>query len=273
MQITYNFLLAAHQKYGSDERKICKASLKCEPEQIQENVIIAPTWEADVFSSHVDSISNVAPKTCRGTINELCLNDKKVTFITTGIGACNVLDATLTLGCTPCKNVIFMGSVGALDKNMKIGDIVIPEYCICGVGANRYLTSNPFTNNDTFGEKFYPNEDLSNQVLSIARDTVKNTDVNVHIGKTFSVDTVFAEYVHLDEILNTGCNSIEMETSTFFHAASIANLKAAAIFSVSDNTFANKSLYSGRTEHDKLKKDKVNSEIVPNIVLKALNTI
>ena len=64
-----------------------------------------------------------------------------------------------------------------------------------------------------------------------------------------------------------------METSTFFHAASIANLKAAAIFSVSDNTFANKSLYSGRTEHDKLKKDKVNSEIVPNIVLKALNTI
>lgn len=94
----YEYLLEGNQKYGSDKTQICKSTFKCEPQQIQEKVIIAPTWEVDIFSSHVNDIKHTSGPTGHGyNINELDINGKKVTHITSGIGACNILDATLAL--------------------------------------------------------------------------------------------------------------------------------------------------------------------------------
>ena len=69
------------------------------------------------------------------------------------MGASNVIDIVLAFGCTPCKNIIFIGSVGTLDTHIGIGDIVIPEYSICGDGVCRYLTNKKITENDSFGKK------------------------------------------------------------------------------------------------------------------------
>jgi nucleoside phosphorylase len=82
----------------------------------------------------------------------LSVKNKKTTYILTGIGAPNVMEAVLALGCTPCKNIIFIGSVGGLDKEQKIGDIIIPEYSLCGDGACRYLTNTKLSENDFFGK-------------------------------------------------------------------------------------------------------------------------
>ena len=46
------------------------------------------------------------------------------------IGAPAIMDYILSLGLTDCKNLIFLGSVGSLDSDIKIGDIVIPKYSI-----------------------------------------------------------------------------------------------------------------------------------------------
>ena len=40
----YDSLIAANEKYGSDKEQICKSNFKCDPSEISENVIIAPTW-------------------------------------------------------------------------------------------------------------------------------------------------------------------------------------------------------------------------------------
>lgn len=270
----YEYLLEGNQKYGSDKTQICKSTFKCEPQQIQEKVIIAPTWEVDIFSSHVSNIEHISGPTGHGyNINELDINGKKITHITTGIGACNILDATLALGCTPCKEIVFIGSAGALSQNMKIGDIIIPEYSICGVGTNRYLTSGSIRENDTFGKKYYPNKEFYNEILSIANEITKDTDIKIHLGKTYSADTIFAQYAHLEEIINMGCNSIEMEIATFFDAANVANIKATAIFNISDNTIDNKSLYNGRTDEDQIRRGKSKKEIMPVIALKTLKVI
>ncbi len=270
----YQYLLEGNQKYDSIKPQICRGNFKCEPEQIQEKVIIAPTWQVDIFSSHVNNIAHISGPTGRGyDISELEINGKKVTYISTGVGACNVLDATLALGCTYCKEIVFIGSAGALDKNMKIGDIIIPEYSVCGVGTNKYLTSGSICENNVFGKKYYPNKEFYNEALSIVGEVTKNTDIKIHLGQTYSTDTIFAQYAHLEEIINMGCNSIEMEAATFFDAANVANIKATAIFNISDNTIANKSLYSGRTNEDQNRIQKVRKDVMPIIALKALNVI
>ena len=59
----YEYLLEGNQKFGSDKTQICKSTFKCEPQQIQEKVIIAPTWEVDIFSSHVNDIKHISGPT------------------------------------------------------------------------------------------------------------------------------------------------------------------------------------------------------------------
>lgn len=180
------------------------------------------------------------------------------------------MDAVLALGCTPCKNILFIGAVGALSKNMKIGDIVIPEYSICGVGADRYLTAGNISENDSYNKKYYPDKELSDKVINATNEIAKNTDIKVHMGKVFSSDTIFAEYAHLDEIINAGCDIVEMETATLFHAANVVGIKASAVCSISDNTMANKSLYTGRTDEDQRRRSSVKKDIIPKIVLNVL---
>ena len=180
------------------------------------------------------------------------------------------MDAVLALGCTPCKRILFMGSVGALNENMKIGDIVIPEYSICGAGADRYLTTDNVQKNDSYGKKYYPDKNFYDEVLRATDEAIKNTDIKVHMGKIFSCDTIFAEYAHLDEFKNMGCDIIEMETATLFNAANVTGIKATAIFNISDNTLANKSLYSGRTDEDQQRRSKVKKDILPKIALDVL---
>ncbi|MDO4199959.1 MAG: phosphorylase [Clostridia bacterium] len=268
----YNYLIDGNKKYSSGKAEMCESNFKCEPDEIQEKVIIAPTWEVDIFSGHVDRINHVSgTKKHDNIISEITIGENKVTFITTNVGACRIFDVTLALRCTPCKEILFIGSAGALDMSMKIGDIVIPEYSVCGVGTNRYLTVKDVIENDCYGERYYPDKAFSDKLRSCTNEIIKDTDIKTHIGRNFSVDTIFAQFAHLEEFINMGCNTIEMETSTFFQSAEVAGIKAAALFNISDNTVTKKSLYSGRTDEDQVRRKNVKKNIIPKIVLKALD--
>ena len=121
--------------------------------------------------------------------------------------------------------LLFMGSVGALGKNMKIGDLVIPKYSVSGVGADRYLTTESADKNDCYGKKYYPDKEFSDKLWKSANKISKNTYIKIHSGYTFSVDTIFSQYAHIEEFTQMGCNTIEMETATLFHTSNIVNIK------------------------------------------------
>ena len=269
----YKTVVKANEKYGLKRENTCESIFKCDVSKISETVILAPTWEPEIFRSHMDTINKISAQSGRGyTVYELINNGKSTTYITTGAGACNLMDAILVLGQTGCKQIIFIGANGALDKNIKIGDIMIPEYSICGVGADRYLcTKDNLKNNECFGKKYYPDNELLNKARSISDKEVENTGIEVYTAYNYSCDTVYAEYAHLEEIMNMGCNSIEMETATLFHTSNIVGIKSVAIFDVSDNTLANKSLYNGRTTEDSERRKNVKSSIIPRIVLQLIN--
>jgi len=268
----YNDLIASMKKYGSDERDICMHGLGIAPEQVQENVVIAPWWEPASLpglgiAEYLSESDYSATK-----IWNIISDGMQITYIKTGIGAPVLMDSLLSLGVTRCKKILFIGSVGSLDTNIGIGDIVIPEYSICGDGASRYITGKTLNSGDVFGEKAFPDPELLNIVKKVTMKVCLDNKVKWHSGKAFSIDTVFAQFTHIDEIMNMGCNVIEMETASAFRAAEVINIPIAAIFSVSDNTVTNKSLISGRLKKEMDYRRFVRSELFPQIILETFRS-
>ena len=64
-----------------------------------------------------------------------------------------------------------------------------------------------------------------------------------------------------------GCEAVEMETATLFHAAKVIGRKAVALLYVVDCTLEGQSLFYGRTEETEKIKLKTKKEILPQIVL------
>lgn len=269
--MTYENLIYGMKRFGSTENDICVNGIGITPEHVHENVIIAPWWEPSTFPNFriLEYLSESEFSEIK--VWNIKINGIEITYIKTGIGAPVLMDALLSLGVTPCRKIIFIGSVGSLDSNIGIGDIVIPKYSICGDGASRYISSDFLADSDVFGKKIYPNENLFENAKNITARICKENNVKWHIGKTFSIDTIFAQFAHLDEILNMGCNVIEMETAAAFKAAAIMNIPIVALFSVSDNTITNKSLISGRTQQDMEYRRYVRRELFPKIIWDIFN--
>ena len=249
----YNDLLNSHLKYGTTEYDIIKNK---NYEQILENVVIAPWWGYNIFDNMNFKVEQVGEK-----VFNLYREDISFSFIELkGIGAPYIIDFILSLGVTKCRNIIFLGSVGSLDNDIKIGDLVIPEYSICGDGASRYLNKNL---EDELFKKEYPSIDYTNKLIKI----IENKNLKYHYVPNYSVDTIFVQFYHIDKILELGAKVIEMETAVLFKCNEILKKNITALFCVSDNTILNKSLYSGRTDEENNHRRKVRNEIIPEIVI------
>lgn len=261
-------LLEGNRRFGSTKEDICRSLFVVEPNAIHKKVVLAPWWQPAIFESHVLSITPIVQGVC--DIWDVLTQDGPFTYIKTSIGANRIMDATLALACTPCEKVIFIGSVAGLHADLGIGDIVIPRYSICGEGASRYLTVGKLADHDCFGEKSMMNEGMFDFLCAITEKMTKPQQVKWHIGRTFSVDSIVAEFVHIDEILGMDCNSLEMETAAFLRSAQVAGLQAGIVMSVSDNIMQNKSLFSGRSEEEQQYRKDVRQNVLTKIVLEAL---
>lgn len=269
----YKYLIEGMKKYGSTEEDICLHGIGILPNQVNENVVIAPWWEPPVLQKLGEAEYLSESDFSAIKVWNVKSKDLTITYIKTGIGAPVLMDALLSLGVTQCKRVVFIGSVGSLDEKIGIGDIVVPEYSICGDGASRYIATESLKSSDIFGDKAYPDEDLFNALYHNTKQVCNANNVRFHKGKAFSIDTIFAQFSHIDEIVGMGCNVIEMETAAAFRAARIANISLAALFSVSDNTVTNKSLICGRTEEEMKYRRFTRREVFPEIILNTFNDI
>lgn len=251
--MNYNELLKSHLRFGTTNEDIIKNKGY---EKILENVVIAPWWKHIMFDNMGFEVEQVSEK-----VFNFYREDVSFSFIELRrIGAPAIVDFFLSLGVTKCKNIIFLGSVGSLDKEIQIGDLVVPEYSICGDGASRYLNKNL---EDELFKKEYPSKEYTDKLIK----TIKNKNLKYHYVPNYSVDTIFLQFYHLDKILELGSKVIEMETAALFKCNEILNKNVTALFCVSDNTILNKSLYSGRTEEEEIYRHKVRYEIMPEIVI------
>ena len=257
MELSYKELLEAQLRFGTTEEDIRK---KEDFYMVLPNVVVAPWWEVEMFKNSDLKITKINER-----MYSLANADVEFSFIQVKqIGAPAIIEEVLSLGVTNCKNLIFIGSAGALSEKINIGDIVIPKLSICGDGASRYLNSDL---KDDFGKSAEPDDELTKLLFDTAQKIAKPLDIQTHSVKNFSVDTIFGQFPHMDMIIGSGAEVIEMETYSFFKSAKIAGLKATALFCVSDNIINKKTLYSGRTEDEAIRRRMVRNTILPKIII------
>lgn len=90
-----------------------------------EAIILAPSWKPEkVFKNFNTKIELVKTGPYYNSYT-MQVDNKEYVYIQTGAGASNIVDCCLTLGNTKCNKIIFIGAVGALKEDMKLGDITI----------------------------------------------------------------------------------------------------------------------------------------------------
>ena len=216
MSIPNRLAYLGWQYYGISTKDIVWGTLHCTPEQIQPFVVLAPWWSPSIFKScRIESIADGIAKVDRLTCGNLSF-----TMIRTGIGAPLSGDATIALGCTPCTHIIFIGSVGGLDANQRIGDLAIPSRSLSGDGFSMYLPQSADGPHWQPSQSAMPDQELQSLIVQTSRDIAESNGLAVHIGPVYSIDTILAQFQHLDWIVDQQhCIGIEMETSAVFRAA------------------------------------------------------
>lgn len=121
-------------------------------------------------------------------------------------------------------NVIRIGTCGALDENIKIGDLVIADKVIRGDGVTPYYVDADF---ETAADK---------EITDTLYDIAKGMGVNIHRGTVWTTDALLRETREIVEAKRKeGAIAVDMVSSALLTIAQIYNVKAGSILAVSDN--------------------------------------
>lgn len=206
-------------------------------------ILIAPSWNPEkVFKNYNPEITKLEEaKSRRGY--EIKVNNKKYGYLVSGQCSGNVIDCCMTLGYSVCNNIIFIGTAGALIKELELGDIVTPSYSIAGDGGSLYLYYN--ISKDNYRNKIYQKTEYINDL----KNAGEKCGVNIKENIVYCTDSIFCEYMHLDEIKELSSEVIEMETAAFMRCMELMNKRYNIILSISDNSTCGNALL-GRSDDD-----------------------
>jgi len=258
----------AHDKCNISSEDITRLILHCEPEDIQEKVILTPCWKKEGFLSEaVDNIETISESDFTPCVYTLSYQNQPITLVRSGVGAPQAGDVVLALGCTPCRQLIFTGSFGGLTEDLTIGDLLTITESVGGDGYSSYLPEGELSPN-AFLKPAKPDAGFNGLLEEHATRIAAENGVNLHKGRIFSSDTIVAQFFHLDEMREQyNCAGIEMETSAVFNCSQVVGIAATALLLVSDVIPTNKNLFSGRTEEDRSRYDHVKKSVLSRIIL------
>ncbi|MCM8763350.1 MAG: hypothetical protein NC829_03170 [Candidatus Omnitrophica bacterium] len=122
------------------------------------------------------------------------------------------------------QNIIRIGTAGALDENIKIGDLVVVDKVIRGDGVTPYYVDKDF---QTVADK---------KIADTLFEVAKIMGSNVHRGTIWTTDALLRETRQIVEAKRKeGAIAVDMVSSTLLTIAQIYNVKAGAILAISDN--------------------------------------
>lgn len=150
-----------------------------------------------------------------------------LTIQSTGMGgpsAAIVLSELIALG---ARHAIRVGTCGALDPGIALGDVVVARESICRDGASSTLLG--------AGERAAADPDLTDALLAAARDA--------RAGTVVSVDLFYDPHTHgshrptgatRERAGDEGAIAVEMEAATLFALGTRTGVAVACILAVSD---------------------------------------
>jgi uridine phosphorylase len=122
------------------------------------------------------------------------------------------------------QNIIRIGTCGALDENIKVGDLVVVDKVIRGDGVTPYYVDKDFK---TLADK---------KIADTLNEVAMGMGINVHRGITWSTDALLRETREIVEAKRKeGAIAVDMVSSALLTIAQTYNIKAGSILAVSDN--------------------------------------
>ncbi len=151
-------------------------------------------------------------------------NGIKITAMNGGRFSTDTAITTEVICNAQIKNIIRIGTCGALDENIKIGDLILVDKVIRGDGVTPYYVDKDF--------KTLSDKETTDALYEVA----KNMGVNIHRGGIWTTDALLRETREIvEEKRKEGAIAVDMVSSTLLTIAQIYNVKAGSILAVSDN--------------------------------------
>ncbi|MFH1429039.1 MAG: hypothetical protein ABIH39_04770 [Candidatus Margulisiibacteriota bacterium] len=206
--------------------------LGCRPEDIAPKVIISPILKITDFKKIFSNIeAEFGQKYWWSGITGI-YEGERITFIYSGRGAAKVGDLTIVLKSTPCRHLLFLGSMGSLHDDLTIGDFALAGAAIDGEGFSHYYTEQ--LNTEALLKKKVFIDPVSH-LLHLARRKLNQGEYNYRVGDVFTIGSLFAEkedfLVQLKEAEIIG---IDQETSALYTAAQVGDIEPLALYYVFD---------------------------------------
>lgn len=239
-------------------------------EEIYKNVIIHHNKKIiERISESLDNVYEVSNK------NYFTLNGEyegsKITLIATGMGAGNtgiVVDQVIKKG---TKNIFKFGTFGALQDNIKVGDIYLPTGAVRAEGLT-----------DAYAPIYYPaipSQSLLNKVIC-EFEKLEINDLNfgvVHSVNIYSpyYENTFAPLKYSpEEYKKIGVFGVEMETSTAFVCSGVKNVNCVSILICNREWETQKNYSKGKEVNwDKHQTEKIKDENTQKSIMAILETI
>ncbi len=123
------------------------------------------------------------------------------------------------------KRLIRVGTCGAYNKELKVGDIIIALSASTDSNINEHYFP---------GASYAPT--ASFELLNKTYETAKSEGLNVQVGPIFSSDIFYQDDPkHYEKWANFGILAVEMESAALYALAAKHNVEALAILTVSDS--------------------------------------
>ena len=202
--------------------------LKLKPGDVGKYVLL-PGDPDRVFriSKYLDDVKEVVfhreYRTCTGSYKGI-----KISATSTGIGCPSAAIAVEELANVGATHFIRVGSTGALQPHINVGDIIINTASMRNEGTTKFYVNDGFP---AVADHF-----LTHALIQAGTEIEKKKPLNLHIGLNASDDAFYGETPEWIEMLSRHkLLNVEMESAAIFSIAHIRGLKAAMVCGVAGN--------------------------------------
>ena len=228
---------------------------------VYDALVVAPTFTP--YSLFMDKTCNVTTLK-EGAYRAGYLVEKggkNIAWIKIGSSAGNLIDCLTFCAELSFKRIIFVGAVGGLKENVRVGDVCTPSYSISGSYADSYLMNDSIRETMLF-TKIIPDIKYVDKVIEIGG----KKGYHLRKASVFCTPSIALEYAHLEEIKSFGTDLIEMETSSFYLMTDLFEVPGVALLVVSDNS-ASGVPFVGRTEEQQQQYEYGRNVVLPDMIL------
>lgn len=160
----------------------------------------------------------------------------KISVTSTGMGCPSTAIAVEELANIGAKCFIRIGSTGALQPHLKIGDLLISTGSMKNDGTSAFYVPDAFP--------AVPDFDLTRMLICTAEELADDLGYRWYYGLNATDDAFYAEdEAWINKLMKLKINNVEMESSAIYNICHLRRLRGAMISAVSGNLVTNDVIY------------------------------